>query len=66
MSLVSRPVLSVVVPVFNEEEGLAALFARLYPALDAIGAPYEIIFVNDGSRDRSPAILADFVPAVVH
>ncbi|MEO6351708.1 MAG: glycosyltransferase, partial [Burkholderiaceae bacterium] len=34
-------------------------YARLYPALDALGLRYEIIFVNDGSRDNSPALLAD-------
>jgi undecaprenyl-phosphate 4-deoxy-4-formamido-L-arabinose transferase len=51
--------LSVVIPVYNEEAVLAALFARLYPALDALGVSYEIVFINDGSRDRSPAILAD-------
>ena len=45
--------LSVVVPVYNEEAGLPALFARLYPALDALSVPYEVIFVNDGSRDLS-------------
>jgi len=56
---VTQPQLSVVIPVFNEEAGLAALFARLYPALDALGVPYEVIFVNDGSRDRSAAILKD-------
>jgi undecaprenyl-phosphate 4-deoxy-4-formamido-L-arabinose transferase len=50
---------SVVVPVYNEEAGLAALFARLYPVLDALQVPYEVIFVNDGSRDRSAAILKD-------
>ncbi|MFO1412588.1 MAG: glycosyltransferase [Burkholderiales bacterium] len=55
----SDPTLSVVIPVFNEEEGLPALFARLYPALDALGVSYEVIFVNDGSRDRSAAILKD-------
>ena len=53
------PQLSVVVPVYNEEAGLTALFARLYPALDALGVPYEVIFVNDGSRDRSAALLKD-------
>jgi undecaprenyl-phosphate 4-deoxy-4-formamido-L-arabinose transferase len=52
-------VLSVVVPVYNEEAGLPALFARLYPALDALAVPYEVIFVNDGSRDRSAALLKD-------
>ena len=51
--------LSVVVPVYNEEAGLPALFARLYPALDALQVGYEVIFVNDGSRDRSAALLKD-------
>ena len=51
--------LSVVIPVYNEEQGLAALFARLYPALDALAVRYEIIFVNDGSRDRSAAMLRE-------
>ena len=51
--------LSVVIPVYNEEAGLAALFARLYPALDRLGVPYEVIFVNDGSRDRSAALLRE-------
>jgi undecaprenyl-phosphate 4-deoxy-4-formamido-L-arabinose transferase len=53
------PAVSIVIPVYNEEEGLASLFARLYPALDALDAPYEIIFVNDGSRDRSAALLRE-------
>jgi undecaprenyl-phosphate 4-deoxy-4-formamido-L-arabinose transferase len=51
--------LSVVIPVYNEEQGLAALFARLYPALDALKISYEVIFVNDGSRDRSAALLRE-------
>lgn len=53
------PELSVVIPVYNEEDGLGALFARLYPALDALNLQYEVVFVNDGSRDRSPKLLAD-------
>ncbi len=53
------PQLSVVIPVFNEEAGLPALFARLYPALDALKIGYEVIFVNDGSRDRSAALLRE-------
>ena len=55
----NTPALSVVIPVYNEEQGLAALFARLYPALDALGIAYEVLFVNDGSRDRSAAILRE-------
>jgi undecaprenyl-phosphate 4-deoxy-4-formamido-L-arabinose transferase len=54
-----KPELSIVIPVYNEEAGLAKLFARLFPALDALDIPYEVLFVNDGSRDRSAAILAD-------
>ncbi|WP_337883452.1 glycosyltransferase [Chromobacterium haemolyticum] len=50
--------LSVVIPVYNEQDVLPALFDRLYPALDALGVRYEIVFVNDGSRDKSPAMLA--------
>jgi len=51
------PEVSVVIPVYNEEEGLQVLFDRLYPALDQLGVRYEIIFINDGSHDRSGAIL---------
>lgn len=53
-----NPELSVVIPIYNEEAGLAKLYARLYPALDVLGYSYEIIFINDGSRDNSAAILA--------
>lgn len=53
------PHLSVIVPVYNEEAGLATLFARLYSALDALNRRYEIIFINDGSRDRSAALLRE-------
>ncbi len=56
------PQLSIVIPVYNEQEGLQALFDRLYPAMDQLQAKlnlrYEIIFVNDGSRDRSAGMLA--------
>jgi len=54
-----HPEVSVVIPVYNEQDGLATLFARLYPALDKLGTSYEIVFVNDGSRDQSVAILAE-------
>src|SRR6059036_2858999 len=53
----AAPKVSVVIPVYNEEAVLPALFARLYPALDALGESYEVIFVNDGSSDRSAALL---------
>jgi undecaprenyl-phosphate 4-deoxy-4-formamido-L-arabinose transferase len=53
----TSPKLSVVIPVYNEEAVLPSLFARLYPALDALQIPFEIVYVNDGSRDRSVALL---------
>jgi undecaprenyl-phosphate 4-deoxy-4-formamido-L-arabinose transferase len=56
------PQLSIVIPVYNEQEGLQALFDRLYPAMDQLQAKlhlrYEIVFVNDGSKDRSAGMLA--------
>ena len=55
----SAPQISVIIPVYNEEEGLPALFARLYPALDRLNRDYEVIFINDGSRDRSAALLRE-------
>jgi undecaprenyl-phosphate 4-deoxy-4-formamido-L-arabinose transferase len=53
------PAVSVVIPVYNEEEGLPFLFARLYPALDALGRSYEVVFVDDGSTDASVAALRE-------
>jgi len=55
----AMPRVSVVIPVYNEEAVLPALFARLYPAMDALGTSYEIVFVNDGSMDRSAAMLRE-------
>jgi len=55
----NSPHVTVVIPVYNEEAGLAQLFARLYPALDALARSYEIVFINDGSRDRSAAMLRE-------
>jgi len=53
----AAPQLSIVIPVYNEELNLPTLFARLYPALDALGRTYEVIFTNDGSHDRSLGLL---------
>ncbi|HEV2122687.1 MAG TPA: glycosyltransferase family 2 protein [Chloroflexota bacterium] len=52
-----RPVISVVAPVFNEEEILPAFCARMSAVLEGLGDPWEIILVNDGSRDRSLAVM---------
>src|SRR5262249_25480834 len=45
--------ISVVIPIFDEERTLPELVHRLVEVLEAIGHPYELLFVNDGSRDRS-------------
>ena len=50
--------LSVLIPVYNEEDVLSMLFERLYPVLDELGRSYEILFVNDGSSDNSAAMLS--------
>jgi dolichol-phosphate mannosyltransferase len=52
--------ISVVVPIFNEEENLPELRRRLTAALEATGRAWEIILVNDGSRDGSPRMLREF------
>jgi dolichol-phosphate mannosyltransferase len=51
------PVLSVVVPVYDEEAVLPLFAHRLRPVLDGLGEPYEVLVVDDGSRDASPVIL---------
>lgn len=56
----NKPYISVVIPVYNEEPVLQKLFDRLMPVMDAMAKSYEIIFVDDGSKDRSEAILKEF------
>ena len=51
------PEISVVVPLYNEQENVGELYRRLTRVLRALGVPYEIVFVNDGSRDATPALI---------
>lgn len=51
---------SVIVPVYNEEESLPPLYVALKTALDALGKTYEMVFVDDGSRDGSLQILEEW------
>lgn len=53
------PEISVVIPVFNEADVLPQLFGRLYAALERLRRSYEVIFVDDGSSDRSATLLRE-------
>ena len=53
--------ISVVVPVFNEEENIPILIPQLVKVLNRIGLSYEMVFVDDGSLDRSQRILKEMV-----
>lgn len=54
-----HPAISVVVPIKDEEENIPQLYTRLTAALHALGLAYEIIAIDDGSRDRSFALLGE-------
>jgi glycosyltransferase involved in cell wall biosynthesis len=57
------PYLSVVAPIYNEEESIPHLYARLTAVLERLGHPYEILAIDDGSRDRSFDLLRDLAAA---
>jgi glycosyltransferase involved in cell wall biosynthesis len=50
---------SIVVPFFNEQENVPPLYMKLTEVMDALGEPYELVFVDDGSRDNSFKVLSD-------
>lgn len=59
----NHPTFSIVIPIYNEEEVLPELYRRLKGAMDGLGDTYELVFVNDGSRDRSIALLRELAEA---
>ena len=59
----ANPRLSIVIPLFNEAENLQPLAAELTAALDGLAYGYEVLFVDDGSTDDSPAVLARLAAA---
>lgn len=58
-----KGMLSLIVSVYNEEGALPAFHNKTEPILNACGRPYELIYVNDGSRDRSEELLNDMALA---
>lgn len=55
----SLPTISVVIPIWNEEAVIPELYRRVVATLDPLGEPWELICVNDGSQDRSLAMLME-------
>src|SRR5450830_1178839 len=53
MSNVGVPEISIVLPTYNEADGLGALYSRLTGVLQGLGRSYELLFVNDGSDDAT-------------
>ncbi len=51
--------LSVIIPIFNEEANILNLYDRLKKVLDSITSNYELIFVNDGSKDKSITLIKE-------
>ena len=52
-----KPVFSIIVPVFNEAETLPVLFPRIRDVMDKTGEPWELVVIDDGSRDASAEIM---------
>src|SRR3979490_2043430 len=50
---------SLVVPFFNEQENVATLYMKLTEVMDSVGEPYELVFVDDGSRDNTFKVLSE-------
>ena len=56
---VKKPILSIVVPVYNEEENVRLLFEKIQAVCETIGETYEVLFVDDGSQDATFAVLSE-------
>ena len=54
-----KPTISVVAPVYNEEEVLSELVRRVRAVMEETGETWELVLVNDGSHDRSAQIIAE-------
>lgn len=57
--MVTVPTFSIVAPIYNEEGNIRELYRRVKGVMDATGEPWELVLVDDGSRDRSAVLLRD-------
>ena len=55
----TKPTISIVAPVYNEEAVLTELHRRVSGVMDQLNEPWELVLVNDGSRDRSAEVIAE-------
>jgi glycosyltransferase involved in cell wall biosynthesis len=62
-SEVNSPSYSIVVPFFNEQESVAQLYVKIVEVMDAVGEPYEIVFVDDGSKDGTFRLMSEIARA---
>lgn len=58
----NHPYLSIVVPLYNEEGNVAELYRKIYEAVQKIGRPFEIIFIDDGSKDGTLEVAKKLSP----
>jgi glycosyltransferase involved in cell wall biosynthesis len=54
-----NPALSVIIPIYNEEQNIPVLYDRMKQVMENLGLTYELLFINDGSRDRSMQLIRD-------
>ena len=57
--MTQAPELSVIVPFYNEEDSIARMHAAIVAAVEPLGVPFEMVFVDDGSRDRTAELATD-------
>lgn len=58
--MTEKPVISIITPVYNEQESLPRFFGRVIPVMESVGLPFEIIAVSDGSKDGSEDMLREY------
>lgn len=54
----TKPIFSIIAPVYNEEEVLPELYRRVSAVMDGVGEAWELVLVDDGSKDRSAEVIA--------
>jgi glycosyltransferase involved in cell wall biosynthesis len=57
--VIDRPIYSVIAPIYNEQETVSHFYARTIAVMEGLGEPFELVLVNDGSRDGSYALLKE-------